>query len=107
MSLSRQLDTYLSSIYNTVPDVDVSDVVAQLLDSMSLSKSAPRHGDYNNLWSEHDIALITYGDTIVSGKVNPGPGIHQDLDHLHMLIVTPNMQRGKPIDIRLIYESPR
>ena len=71
MSLSRQLDTYLSSIYNTVPDVDVDHVVAQLLDSMCLSDSASQPGDHNNLWSEQDIALITYGDTIVSGKEPP------------------------------------
>ena len=71
MSLRRQLDTYLSSIYNTVPDVDVDHVVAQLLDSMCLSDSTSQPGDHNNLWSEQDIALITYGDTIVSGKEPP------------------------------------
>ena len=60
MSLSRQLDTYLSSIYSTVPDVDVDHVGAQLLDSMCLSDSAPRQGDYNNLWSQQDIACLLY-----------------------------------------------
>lgn len=71
MSLSRQLDTYLSSIYSTVPDVDVGGVVLKLLDSMRLSDSVSPQGDQSDLWSEQDIALITYGDTIVSGKEAP------------------------------------
>ena len=66
MSL-RQLDTYLSSIYSTVPDVDVDHVGAQLLDSM-LERQRSSKEITTTPWSEQDIALITYGDTIVSGK---------------------------------------
>ena len=80
-SLSQKLAALLSGIY---PDLDADILASQVMDAFwpegtHRRKRSRKPG--NNLWSEQDALLITYGNSLVDGK-------HKPLDLLHDFLVT-------------------
>ena len=52
-------------------DIDITAVAAQALEAMRLSPQAPAPKSHQNQWSERDIILISYGDSIVNTEQKP------------------------------------
>jgi sucrose phosphorylase len=71
-NLKEKLVQQLSTIYHDVPlEKSVSDIAQSLLDIMGLSKKTMAAKPFSNHWSEEDIILITYGDSIVKADEAP------------------------------------
>ena len=66
-----RIETHLVAIYG---EGDHSDLVARLVDAMRLRERFFEPVAFRNHWSENDVALITYGDTI---KPAEGPPLQE------------------------------
>ena len=70
-NLSDHLIDLLENIYtNNAIDVDTLTVANQLLQAMRLEPNANAFCAPKNLWSEQDVVLITYGNTIKNDETN-------------------------------------
>lgn len=70
-SLSQQLSTLVEQVY---PDVDAATLSSLIIEAFwPEGAQAQRSGrdPGNNLWSEQDALLITYGDSIIDGNYKP------------------------------------
>ena len=80
-SLKDKVVQQLSTIYHDVPLVLSCDDIAQsLLDIMDLSSKEITAKPFSNHWSEEDIILITYGDSIVQANQAPLETLKNFLD---------------------------
>jgi sucrose phosphorylase len=70
--LKSKLTQQLSTIYKDIPLEQSYENIAQgLLDIMRLSNEVAQVKPYTNQWSEEDIILITYGDSIIKADQPP------------------------------------
>lgn len=75
-TLRTQLLPLIAQVY---PDIDADILLSQIVDAFWPDGTKPRkHGrtPSNDLWTEHDAVLITYGNSILDGA-------HKPLDLLH------------------------
>ena len=77
----KQLSQQLATIYQDIPLVQSCDDIAQaLIDIMRLSIDSVEVKPYSNHWSEKDIILITYGDSIIKAEQPPLQTLEHFLD---------------------------
>ena len=70
--LKDKLVQQLATIYYDVPlEQSFGDIAQSLLDIMALPQETVIAKPFTNHWSEEDIVLITYGDSII--KANEAP----------------------------------
>lgn len=80
--LKNKLTKQLSTIYQDVPLERPCDEIAQeLLEIMRISHNSPEVMPYSNHWSEKDIILITYGDSIINANQPPLQTLKHFLDN--------------------------
>lgn len=86
--LEQHLVHQLSCIYNCVPGVQPPQELARsLMDIMRIDKECKPPLPHQNLWDQTEIAMITYGYSIVSNELKPLQTLHRFLsDHLHGVI---------------------
>jgi sucrose phosphorylase len=79
--LKNKLVQQLSTIYDDVPLEESFDDIAQsLLDIMELSSKEITAKPFSNHWSEQDVILITYGDSIIEADQAPLKTLKSFLD---------------------------
>ena len=79
--LKNKLTQQLSTIYKDVNLVQsIDDIAQELLNVMGLSNKVARVKPYTNQWSEEDIILITYGDSIIKADQPPLQTLKHFLD---------------------------
>ncbi len=79
--LRQRLIHQLDLIYGDVPGIEASDLIAdRLLELMRLDDSTPTPEPHCNLWDQRDVAVITYGDTVVRSGERPLQTLCQFLD---------------------------
>jgi len=79
--LKNKLIQQLSTIYQDVPMAQSLDEIAQgLLNIMRLSSEVAAAKPFTNHWSEKDIILITYGDSIIKDSHPPLQTLKHFLD---------------------------
>jgi sucrose phosphorylase len=79
--LKDKLVQQLSTIYDDVPlDQSVDDIAQSLLEIMDLSNKEITAKPFSNHWSEEDIILITYGDSIIQADQAPLKTLKNFLD---------------------------
>ena len=79
--LKDKLVQQLSTIYDDVPLEESFDDIAQsLLDIMELSSKEITAKPFSNHWSEQDVILITYGDSIIEADQAPLKTLKSFLD---------------------------
>ena len=66
--LTLRIETHLAAIYG---EGDHSPLVGRLIDTMRLKEHFFEPVPFINHWSEKDVALITYGDSIVPTDGTP------------------------------------
>ena len=66
--LTLRIETHLAAIYG---EGDHSPLVGRLIDTMRLKEHFFEPVPFINHWSEKDVALITYGDSIVPTEGTP------------------------------------
>lgn len=72
-NLTARLQEHLRSIY---PDHDAEGLAATLINTMNLQTNASGPVPHQNHWSESDVLLITYGDTIQQANEKPLCTLH-------------------------------
>ena len=79
--LKDKLVQQLSTIYDDVPlEQSVDDIAQSLLDIMELSSKEVTAMPFSNHWSEQDVSLITYGDSIIEADQAPLKTLKSFLD---------------------------
>jgi sucrose phosphorylase len=79
--LKDKLVQQLSTIYHDVPlEQSVDDIAQSLLDIMALSSIKITAKPFSNHWSEQDVILITYGDSIIKADQAPLKTLKNFLD---------------------------
>ncbi|MFB0980625.1 MAG: alpha-amylase family glycosyl hydrolase [Alteromonadaceae bacterium] len=79
--LKDKLVQQLSTIYDDVPlEQSVNDIAQSLLDIMALSSKEITAKPFSNHWSEEDVILITYGDSIIKADQAPLKTLKNFLD---------------------------
>ena len=66
--LTLRIETHLAAIYG---EGDHSPLVGRLIDTMRFKEHFFEPVPFINHWSEKDVALITYGDSIVPTEKSP------------------------------------
>lgn len=72
--LEHRITSYLESIYQSIDsNINIEMVMQEIIVAMRLSKyeSLTQPVSYQNHWSEKDIILISYGDSIISPEEKP------------------------------------
>ena len=79
--LKDKLVQQLSTIYDDVPlEQSINDIAQSLLDIMALSSKEITAKPFSNHWSEEDVILITYGDSIIKADQAPLKTLKNFLD---------------------------
>jgi len=79
--LKDKLVQQLSTIYHDVPlEQSVNNIAQSLLDIMALSSKEITAKPFSNHWSEQDVILITYGDSIIKADQAPLKTLKNFLD---------------------------
>lgn len=81
--LTHRVAGHLHSIYQSLEaDIDVDTLTQQCIDAMQLSKAECEHSppSHQNHWSEQDIVLITYGNSITAPGTQPLAVLKEFLD---------------------------
>ncbi|MFT5297517.1 MAG: sucrose phosphorylase [Colwellia sp.] len=79
--LKDKLAQQLSTIYDDVSlEQSVDDIAQSLLDIMELSSKEVTAMPFSNHWSEQDVILITYGDSIIEADQAPLKTLKSFLD---------------------------
>jgi sucrose phosphorylase len=79
--LKDKLVQQLSTIYHDVPlEQSVNNIAQSLLDIMELSSKEITAKPFSNHWSEQDVILITYGDSIIKADQAPLKTLKNFLD---------------------------
>ena len=72
--LHERVLTHLEQIYTHLPTDDRQQLAEQLLEEMQLNDQDINTGRQPGQWSENDIYLITYADSILPADTHPsGP----------------------------------
>jgi len=80
--LKEKLIQQLTCIYKDVPiTTSVDDIAQSLIDIMRLSTTFDLAKPYANHWSEEDVILITYGDSVISPNQAPLKTLKHFLDN--------------------------
>jgi len=80
--MSQVLRAKLVSMLETVyPALDCDFLAGQLLTTMGLQADQPPPPAHQNHWSESDVVLITYADTVQQAGEKPLATLHQFLNH--------------------------
>ncbi len=66
--LALRLEQHLNVIY---PAYNPSDLVSRILDAFAIDESAPPIELYSDQWTQNDVMLITYGDSIKDKSSHP------------------------------------
>lgn len=83
-SLEQRVIRHLETIYREVPLVTpVSEIACRLLAEMRLGADTEAPAPHRNLWDQTDVAVITYGDTILRDNERPLHTLHTFLNE-HM-----------------------
>lgn len=84
--LLQKIQGHLENIY---PGRDLAEIASDLILTMRLHESCQHPLPHKNLWDQTDIAVITYGNSIHSGKQHPLKALHHFLmTHFTLLINT-------------------
>ena len=76
-TLSQRLREHLAAVYgDVVSDGALDGWVDRLLDAAQLSASQLPPAAHRNLWDETDVAVITYGDSLLNGEEAPLKTLH-------------------------------
>ena len=67
----RRLHTHVLKIYDNTDSKDITNNLLAIFESAFPKISQNNHEIYNLNWSEHDVLLITYGNSIHSGSEKP------------------------------------
>ena len=79
--LINRLEHHLQAIYKNVDgDIDIESLSQQALNAMRLSDGLTAIASHQNHWSEKDIVLISYGDSIVDTQQKPLTSLKAFLD---------------------------
>ncbi|MEW6998740.1 alpha-amylase family glycosyl hydrolase [Colwelliaceae bacterium BS250] len=79
--LKSKLTQQLSTIYKDISlEQSYEDIAQGLMDIMRLSSKVALVKPYTNQWSEEDIVLITYGDSIIKAAQSPLQTLNHFLD---------------------------
>ena len=86
--IAQRVLAHIEAIYKDVPGVnDYLDLAQQLVHAARLTDPIRHKNATNDLWSQQDIALITYGDTILKEPQEPLITLKEFLDdHLQGVI---------------------
>ena len=80
-SLEQRVVHHLQTIY---ADIELSqsheEIAATLLETMRLTPACESPAAHRNLWDQTDIAMITYGDSILEDQAKPLQTLHRFLD---------------------------
>jgi sucrose phosphorylase len=87
-SLIQRIARHVALIYaDILNDAEQAQLAQQLLAEMDLSPDAVGPDTHRNLWSERDIAVISYGDTFLKHNEKPLVTLKYFLDHyLHDVV---------------------
>ena len=88
LTVCQRLREHLAAVYGMTPrDLSLDEWVARLLTAARLDIDHFPPPAHRNLWDERDIAVITYGDSILSETAVPLKSLHQFLvDRLGELV---------------------
>jgi sucrose phosphorylase len=88
LTLSQRLRAHLAAIYQGTPHQPfLEDWVSRLLSAAHLSEDQTPPPAHRNLWDETDVAVITYGDSLLDGNEVPLKTLHRFLtQHLGTLV---------------------
>jgi sucrose phosphorylase len=76
-TLSQRLREHLAAVYcDAVSDGALDGWVDRLLDAAQLSATQSPPPAHRNLWDETDVAVITYGDSLLNGEEAPLKTLH-------------------------------
>ncbi|WP_350432811.1 sugar phosphorylase [Shewanella sp. H8] len=79
--LQQKLQQQLSSIYNDVdPDISTTALADQLIEIMRITEYCQVPEPFANHWSEKDIVMITYGDSVIQQGERPLTTLAQFID---------------------------
>lgn len=82
MAVVTRLQGHLQAVYgNKMDQAKLASWAARLLAAMALPADAPLPPPHRNLWSEDDVALITYGDSVQSPDAAPLVTLRRFLNH--------------------------
>ena len=80
LTLSQRLRAHLAAIYQGTPHQPfLEDWVSRLLSAAHLSEDQTPPPAHRNLWDETDVAVITYGDSLLDGNEVPLKTLHRFL----------------------------
>lgn len=82
--LLQRLQRHLEAIYHDIePSERIPPLIDSLMQAMRLSANSATPAAHHNLWDESDIALITYGDSLLAAGERPLHTLHRFLtEHL-------------------------
>ena len=79
-TLSQRLREHLAAVYGYAASDEALDRwVDRLLDAAQLSAAQSPPPAHRNLWDETDVAVITYGDSLLNGEEPPLKTLHRFL----------------------------
>ncbi|MBM27713.1 MAG: alpha-amylase [Halieaceae bacterium] len=88
LTVCQRLREHLAAVYGMAPHgLPVDDWAARLLAAARLDADQSPPPAHRNLWDERDVAVITYGDSVLSDDEAPLKSLHQFLvDRLGQLV---------------------
>ena len=88
LTVCQRLREHLAAVYGMAPHgLPVDDWAARLLAAARLDADQSPPPAHRNLWDERDVAVITYGDSVLSDNEAPLKSLHQFLvDRLGQLV---------------------
>ena len=88
LTVCQRLREHLAAVYGMAPHGSpVDDWAARLLAAARLDADQSPPPAHRNLWDERDVAVITYGDSVLSDNEAPLKSLHQFLvDRLGQLV---------------------
>ena len=88
LTVCQRLREHLAAVYGMAPHgLPVDDWAARLLAAARLDAEQSPPPAHRNLWDERDVAVITYGDSVLSDNEAPLKSLHQFLvDRLGQLV---------------------
>ncbi len=71
-ALIQKVAQQLAMIYNDVPiNMSLNTLALRLIDEMGITEDCSPPAPYSNHWSEQDIIMITYGDSLLKAQEKP------------------------------------
>lgn len=80
--LKQRIEHHLTTIYDGLsPSVDIALLADHLIAAMGIANDQNEPEPHKNLWDQHDIALITYGDSLQREDEKPLKTLHRFLNN--------------------------